>query len=221
MSRRHKETPTITTQEIHQLAEETASRAVDRAIRNETYDVSFSRFAGFEVTVKRALTKKIEHGLTQTLDGIIDIVDTPGVFVGPNSAGRPIALTLFDRFRDSDVVAIFKEIYRNTYHTANMNAKLMVESLVCFLLAMCQYTEKEHVGLVTHYYKLLAGYFGKSLLPSLRTLQSKFKWFTEFKRKTGKAAKAVMENTLYDRWMKLKQRIFGEVQTLAPAYALY
>lgn len=221
MSRRHKETPTITTQEIHQLAEETASKAVDRAIRKEASDVLYSHFAGFEITVRKTLVEEIEYGLIQKLNGIIDIVDTPGIPIGHNNTGRPMALRLFDRFRDTDVIDILKEIYRNIYHTANMNAKLMVETLVCFLLAMCQYMETEHMGLVTHYYNLLVGHFGKSLLPSLRTLQGKFKWFTEFKRKVGKAAKAMRENTLYDRWLKLKQRIFGDVQTLAPAYALY
>lgn len=221
MSRRHKEIPTITTQEIHQLAEETASKAVDRAVRNETKDIPFHPYIDFKVTAKKALTEEIEHSLIQKLNGIIDIVDAPGVFVGPNSVGHPTALRLFERFRDTDVIDILKEIYRNIYHTANTNAKLMVEALVCFLLAMCQYTETEHSGLVKHYYELLAGHFGKSLVPSLRTLQSKFKWFTEFKRQVGKAAKAIRENMRYDKWLRLKQRIFGEVQTIAPAYALY
>lgn len=221
MSRRHKETPTITTQEIHLLAEETASKAVDRAIRNEIDDISYSRFTGFEVTIKKALAEEIKENILRKLDGIIEIVDTPGIIVTHNNAGRPMALKLFERYRDSDVIVLFKEIYRNIYHTAITNAKLMVESLVCFLLAMCQYTGTEHTGLVTHYYRLLVGHFGKSILPSLRTLQDKIKWFTEFKRKVGKAIKAVRENTLYDRWQKLKQRVFSYVQTLAPAYALY
>lgn len=225
MSRRHKEIPTITTQEIHQLAEETAGKAVDRAVRNASKKISFSGLDSFaeysvQVIIKRALTRELENGLQQRLATILDITDTPGLMVGC-TVGRTAVATLFHRFKDSDVINIFKQIYREMYHNANAKAKIMVDWLVCYLLAMCQYTDTEHVGLVAHYYRLLVEHFGESALPSLRTLQGKFKWFTEFKRKAGTAIKAVRENKLYDKWQKLKQAIFGNVQTLAPAYALY
>lgn len=224
MSRRHKEIPTITTQEIHQLAAETADKAVDRAVRNVNKKISSqpSRFIVCSVqdAVKRALTRELENGLQQRLATILDIKDTSGLMVGC-TVGRTAVATLFHRFKDTDVINIFKQIYREMYHNANAKAKIMVDWLVCYLLAMCQYTDTEHVGLVTHYYRLLVEHFGESALPSLRTLQGKFKWFTEFKRKAGTAIKAVRENKLYDKWQKLKQAIFGNVQTLAPAYALY
>lgn len=224
MSRRHKEIPTITTQEIHQLAAETADKAVDRAVRNVNKKISSQASPYIEYTVqvsiKKALTEELELAYSKQLGRFFHVVSTPSVAVG-HKQGRSAAMMLFERFKDTDVINIFKHIYREMYHNANAKAKIMVDWLVCYLLAMCQYTDTEHVGLVTHYYRLLVEHFGESALPKLRTLQGKFKWFTEFKRKAGTAIKAVRENKLYDKWQKLKQAIFGNVQILAPAYALY
>lgn len=224
MSRRHKEYPSISKTEVMQVAKETAERAVRHTSiplldRIEVKGIRINpknTARSYAKHITKKLTESLYASLTASLSskGLI-MVDEPDATIHP--LGRPMVMQLYDRFKDTDVISMLKDIYWENYHQAITTAKNMIDQFICFMLAMCSYTDTSPTGLAAHFHRLLKVSFPTVKLMSLRTFQKKINWFSGF-RKVAKWAKE-KEKKAYEAWRKLKQMYLEGIENFAPKYA--
>lgn len=231
MSRRHK----ITTQEVHQVAEETSEHILRRldlampfiemsCVRLVSRDGLRHLNVHINDIIKNALTDSFEQTFIKRLSSYIDIVDAPEEqFSDTRKRGRPKILQLFDRFRDTDVIKMLKTSYFELFHKTIEKAKDIIDHVICFLQAMCEREDDDCYGKISHYHEMLKRNLSCVALPTVRTLQNKFNKFKELAsgwKKNIKNAMKEKEECLFKKWMRLKGQYLSEIEILAPAYAI-
>lgn len=242
MSRRHKDLPTISTQEIRQVAEETGKHAVDYAVGHSSISIfnlievrqtTRSKEAFSLEKISKAITKAISHDVESILlrefGKYVDVIDDPTyTVINTNKAGPPKIEELFSRFLDYEVLTMLKQIYEDVFHKAIIDAADLLEHAMCFLFAMCQMENESFDRKLRYYHKLLSKRFTGAKVKTERTLQNMVSKFYRLAKKLSSpnaifknAKEKLRETSLYRKWMGLKDMYYEKLLVVAPMYAQY
>lgn len=247
MSRRHKDKPTITSHELKIVADEisdiTISKLLCRVTGLKFADDAKTEKSRCSVTIGQLLDcaptsfrKRMRNELSRiAYDGMkgsildrlgIDIIDDvdeePPMKVDKRKWNkRPVVGQLYDRFKDTDLIPILRDIYFENTHKVLEAAADMVDHMLCYLLAIYHMRGLER-GLTAHYYRLLDEYYQGSgtKLPSLKTLQNKVNDFWELSRAKTKNFLKEAERKTLSYWNELKDMYYHGLEArLVPQYA--
>lgn len=241
MSRRHKDLPSISTQEIRQVAEETSKHALDCIVGNHSiikkgisrnYTKSIITILAekyINEKIAAAVSKNVESTLLSEFAKYVDIIDDPTyTVIKTNKAGPPKIEELFSRFRDYDVLTMLKQTYEDVYNKAIIEAADLLDHAMCFLFAMCQMENVSFDRKLRHYHKLLSKRFAGAKVKTERTLQNMVSKYHRLAKKLSdpkaifkNAKEKLRETSLYRKWMGLKDMYYEKLLVIAPMYAQY
>lgn len=118
---------------------------------------------------------------------------------------------------DSDIWIMAEEIYQKVYQKSILQAKNLVQYLVCYLCSLFRRYNNETVfGRVAHFHRLIAGHIDKGVMPTLRSLQGKLKWFMEWSSSVIRTVKEIADEANHKAWEKLVEQIFEIMSTMVP-----
>lgn len=133
------------------------------------------------------------------------------------TTGRPEINQLCSMVEDSDIWIMAEEIYQKVYQKSILQAKNLVQYLVCYLCSLFRRYNTETVfGRVAHFHRLIAGHIDKGFMPTLRSLQGKLKWFMEWSSSVIRTVKEIADEANHQAWEKLVEQIFEIMSTMVP-----
>ena len=193
-----------------------------RVVINGTINHKMSEEELIHMVSSIAPTEVVDNSSTNAELTDIELTDTIShSMTAPRGRGRPVIERLCSKFSDNSIWEMAKSIYRKIYHTSIKMAKNIVQYLVCFLCSIFKINDTEtEYGRVEHFHRIMSGHLSKSIMPTVRSLQLKLKWFKEWKRSKIITAKETADEVKHVVWEKLVNTIYGHMVELSPAYAI-
>lgn len=165
----------------------------------------------------------IDGNVKKTTNKIIDLFASFGHPAKPKKSGRgrPMINRLCSLFDDNGVWSMAKKIYRIVYKDAIEKAKDLVQYLVCFICSIFKmHADESEYGRVAYFHKLISKHLGEAIMPTLRSLQGKLKWFREWTRSVIITAKEKADEKKHQAWEDLTELIYTNMLQMAPQYAI-
>lgn len=134
--------------------------------------------------------------------------------------GRPLVKRLISKIADSEVVDYFKKTFKTVQKKCVELYEGISQFCVCFLKgiynAFCP--DDNPYGKISHYHRIL----DEALIgiPARKTISNCYKWFVEWKTVYTDTVKEKAEKAKHRLWMKLIELIHSYLLEIAPQYAI-